>query len=403
MDVTRIRKDFPTYQSENGDVIYMDSACQTLRPRKVMEAMARYYELFPACGGRSIHRFATQVSIEIDEARDKAARFLGASTPEEIVFTKSCTEALNLVARGLSLRKGDVILTTDIEHNSNHVPWLCLQREKGVRRRFVRTPPSEIFDIEEFKKAMDREVKVVSMVHTNNITGTSIPVKDVAEIAHDYGAVVIFDGAQAASHQPLDMKRIGADFYAISAHKMLGPSGMGLLYGRLELLKDLKPLITGGGAVSLTTYEHADLLPPPDRFEAGLQNYSGIIGTGAAIDYLTHLGLEEVNEHVQSLNARVTSLLSDCPGLSILGPKNPKLRGSIFSFNIKGMNSHDVAIILDEVGKVMIRSGMHCAHPYFIIRKMEGCARASFYIYNDEKEIQRFAEIIKELGSKFSE
>ncbi|MCU0860912.1 MAG: cysteine desulfurase [Methanomassiliicoccales archaeon] len=402
MDVARIREDFPVYHSDEEGLVYLDSACQTFRPRQVMEAMARYYDLYPACGGRSVHRLATQVSIEVDEAREKVARFLGASAPEEIVFTKSCTEALNLVAKGLSLKRGDTVLTTDMEHNSNHVPWLQLQSTLGLRRRFVFTPASGLFDMEAFKQAMSRDVKVVSMVHTNNITGTSVPVKQVAEIAHDYGAMVILDGAQAAPHQRLNVKDIGADFYALSVHKMMGPSGMGALYGRMELLRSLQPLIVGGGGVSLTTLEKADLLPPPERFEAGLQNYAGIIGTGAAVDYLLSVGLDEVAEHDARLNAIATAKLADVPGVSILGPPEPRARGSILSFNIKGMSSHDVAMILDEVARVMIRSGMHCVHPYFVARGLEGCARASFYIYNDEMDVDTFASTVSKVASKFS-
>jgi cysteine desulfurase/selenocysteine lyase len=295
-----------------------------------------------------------------------------------------------------------VIVTTDIEHNSNHVPWLQLQRDKGLRRRFVTTPPSGLFDLEAFKRLMSREVKMVSMVHTNNVTGTSIPAKEVAEIAHDHGALVMFDGAQAAPHQKVAVQGIGADFYAVSGHKMLGPSGMGILYGRMDLLKGLEPLITGGGGVSLTTMDRADLLPPPERFESGLQNYAGIIGMGAAVDYLTAMGMEEVAEHDALLNARATAKLAGLPGVSILGPEEAKDRGSILSFNLKGMSSHDVAMILDEVARVMVRSGMHCVHPFFVARRLDGCARASFYIYNSEEDVDRFAAAVAAVASKFS-
>jgi len=397
-----VRKDFPLYSGASKDYIYLDSACQTLRPIPVIEAMSRYYLDYPACGGRSVHRLATQVSIEVDEAREKVASFLGAGRAEEITFTKSCTEALNLVAKGLRYRRGDVVVTTDFEHNSNHVPWLQMQSAHGIKRKFVITPPSGLFDIEAYKKAMSREVRMVSMVHTNNISGTGIPAKEVVEIAHDYGALVMIDGAQAAPHQEVDVGHLDVDFYALSAHKMLGPSGMGVLYGRFELLKTLEPLISGGGGVSLTTHEKADFLPPPERFEAGLQNYAGIIGTGAAVDYLSRLGMREIMEHDLRLNERATSRLRAIPNLSILEPAEAKHRGSILSFNIKGMSSHDVAMILDEIGKVMIRSGMHCVHPYFVARNLEGCARASFYIYNNIDDVDRFGDKVSEVASKFS-
>lgn len=402
MDVERVRGDFPLYSGANKDYIYLDNACQTLRPNSVVEAMTRYYLEYPACGGRSVHRLATQVSIEVDESREKVASFLGTKRPDEIAFTKNCTEALNLVSKGIKLKKDDVVVTTDFEHNSNHVPWIQLQRTRGIRRRFVQTPPSGMFDIEAFKAIMSREVRMVSMVHCNNITGAGIPAKEVVEISHDYGAMVMLDGAQAVPHHKVDVSDLDVDFYAISVHKMLGPSGMGVLFGKMDHLKALEPLVAGGGGVSLTTQERAELLPPPERFEAGLQNYAGIIGTGAAVDYLNRIGMEEIGDHEAVLNERATSLLKTISSVSILAPSEAKNRGSILSFNIKGMSSHDVAMILDEIGKVMIRSGMHCVHPYFLARHLEGCARASFYIYNTLEEVDMFAAKVTEVASKFS-
>jgi cysteine desulfurase / selenocysteine lyase len=402
MDVDRVRRDFPLFEGATKDFIYLDNACQTLRPTSVIEAMSRYYIEYPACGGRSVHRLATQVSIEVDEAREKVASFLGAARPEEIAFTKNCTEALNLVAKGCKLSKGDTVVTTDFEHNSNHVPWLQIQATKGIGRRFVLTPTSGKFDIEAFKKVMSRDVKMVSMAHTNNITGAGIPAREVVEIAHDHGALVMLDGAQAVPHQKVDVSDLDVDFYAVSVHKMLGPSGMGVLYGKSELLKALEPLVSGGGGVSLTTQDKADLLPPPERFEAGLQNYPGIIGTGAAVDYLSRLGMDEVRVQDAKLNKRATELLEAIPNVSILAPCEARHRGSILSFNIKGMSSHDVAMILDEIGKVMIRSGMHCVHPYFLARRIEGCARASFYFYNTLDEVEVFGDKVAEVAAKFS-
>ena len=402
MDVARIREDFPIYCLGERTPIYLDSACQTLRPRPVIEAVNKYYTEYPACGGRSVHRLATQVSIEVDEAREKMSRFLNASSPDEIVFTKNCTEALNLVAKGLGLKRGDVVLTSDMEHNSNLVPWQQLERLVGIRRGFVSTPETCIFDLEGFKKKMSKKVKVVSMVHTNNVNGVSIPAKEVAEVAHDHDALVLMDGAQAVPHMKVGVKDLDADFYALSVHKMLGPSGVGVLWGKKELLRRLEPLITGGGGVSTTTFEGAELLPPPERFEAGLMNYSGVIGTGAAVDYLGRVGMEEVARHDLHLNHRVTAALKDVPGLQVLAPADARSRGSIFSFNVKDMSSHDVAMILDDMAGVMIRSGMHCCHPYFVSRGLSGCARASFYIYNDDRDCDAFIDAVKEMVATFS-
>ncbi|MGD0056429.1 MAG: cysteine desulfurase [Methanomassiliicoccales archaeon] len=402
MDVERVRGDFPIYSSARGDIVYFDNACQTFRPRQVIEASNDYYFDFPACGGRSIHRLATQVSIRIDEAREKIARFIGCPNPNEIVFTKNCTEGLNLVAKGMKYKKGDVVLTTDMEHNSNHVPWIQLTKTVGIRRKYVKTPSTGVFNVEAFKEAMAKEVRIVSLVHTNNVTGTTIPAKDVVEIAHDQGAVVMLDGAQAAPHMRIDMKKLEVDFYVFSMHKMLGPSGVGVLYAKEEIAKDIEPLITGGGGVSLAEYDSATYLPMPDRFEAGLMNYSGVIGSAAAVDYLSALGMDEIREHETALNSYVTKELKDIDLVKVLEPLDPRKRGSIFPFNVKGLGSHDVAMILDEVDKVMIRSGMHCTHPFFISRGIDGCARASFYVYNMISECERFVKAVRVLVDKFS-
>jgi cysteine desulfurase/selenocysteine lyase len=401
MDVKSIRGDFPIFSSEERDLIYFDNACQTFRPRQVMKAMNEYYEMFPACGGRSVHRLATRVSIKLDEAREKVARFIGCDDPNCIIFTRGCTESLNMVAKGRLLKDGDHVLTTDMEHNSNHVPWVQVAKYQDIRHRIVTTPPSGMFDMNRFREALDG-VALVSMVHTNNVTGTTIPAMEIIREAHDRGALVCLDGAQSTPHQRIDVKELDVDMFAFSAHKMLGPSGMGVLYAKMDILERMEPLIGGGGGVGLTTYDKVEFLPPPERFESGLMNYSGIIGTGAAVDYLTAVGMDEIQEHERRLNDVVTRGLRDLPGISILPPSDPSLRSGIFSFNLQGMSSHDIAMIIDEMAKVLIRSGMHCVHPYFVSRGIDGCARASFYLYNTEEEARRFVEAVKELSSVFS-
>lgn len=401
MDVGSIRSDFPIFSSEEGDLIYFDNACQTFRPRQVMEAMNEYYEMYPACGGRSVHRLATRVSIKLDEVREKVARFIGCDDPNCIVFTRGCTESLNMVAKGQLLKDGDYVLTTDMEHNSNHVPWVQAAKHQDIRHRIVSTPPSGIFDMDRFRDALEN-VALVSMVHTNNVTGTSIPAEEIVKEAHERGAMVCLDGAQSTPHRKIDVKELDVDMFAFSSHKMLGPSGMGILYAKMDILERMEPLIGGGGGVGLTTYDEVEFLPPPEKFESGLMNYSGIIGTGAAIDYLSAVGMDEVQEHERRLNDMVTMGLKDLPGISILPPDDPALRSGIFSFNLSGMTSHDIAMIVDEMSKVLIRSGMHCVHPYFVSRGIDGCARASFYLYNTEEEVRRFVEAMKELSFIFS-
>jgi cysteine desulfurase/selenocysteine lyase len=401
MDVARVRQDFKLLQKEER-VVYLDSACQSLRPRQVVEAMDEYYYDFPACSGRSVHRLATQVSFKIDEARERIASFLNASDASDIIFTKSCTESLNTIVKGLDLRKGDTIVTTDIEHNSNHVPWLELERRVGIKRRRSRSNEDGTFDMESFKACMDGTVKVVSMAHMNNVNGATVPLKEIAEIAHDHGALVVVDGAQSAPHMKVDMKALDVDFFCMSIHKMLGPSGMGVMYGRSELLRTLRPLMSGGGSVLETTYDSDTPLPSPERFEAGLLNYAGIIGSGAAIAYLERMGMDEVAEHTRRMNARITTGLKDVPKVDVLRPFAPDKRGSIYSFNIKGLRSHDVAMILDEMSRIMIRSGNHCAHPYFTSRGIDGCARASLYIYNDDKDCDVFVDSVKKVVDTFA-
>lgn len=400
MDVSSIRNDFPTIR--NGNAVYMDSACQSLKPDCVIEKMLSYYNEFPACGGRSVHAMATRVSMEVDESRGKLARFFGCDEPNEFVFTKNCTEGMNTVARGFGLKKGDAVLTSDVEHNSNHVQWLDMASGIGIKRKYCRTSRMGEFDIEEFKKTIDKSVKLVSMGHTSNVTGCSIPVKDIVEIAHDYGAAVVIDGAQSAPHMPIDLKKLDVDFFCASLHKMLAPTGVGFMYGKEERLKQLKPLMYGGGIVGLTTYDSVKISPAPEKFEAGLENYSGIIGASAALDYLSKIGMKNIAEHETMLQRSIQKVTDSIDCLSIVGPEDPAKRGGVFSFNMKGLNSHDVAMMLDNMDSIMIRSGMHCAHPFFVSRKIDGCARASVYLYNDENDVKRFTTALEKVAATFS-
>ena len=401
MDMSSVRKDFPTIRKNLG--IYLDSACQSLRPDQVIQAMDEYYENYPACGGRSVHSMATKVSIAVDDTRETLSKFFKTDDPDCYIFTKNTTEGLNTAAFGLGLKKGDVVVTTDAEHNSNHVPWLFLKDNIGIERRFSKSGKTGEFDIESFKSCMDKRVKVVSIQHTNNVTGCSVPVKAVTEIAHDYGAKVIIDGAQAAGHMSVDLKKIDADIYCCSIHKMLGPSGMGVMYGKREVLENLRPLTVGGGTVGLATYDSVNLAPIPDKFEAGLHNYSGIIGTKSAIDYLSKIGMDEIEKWDTVLMKRAMGNLEDVKGLHLVGPDQPGKRCGVLSFNIDGLVSHDIAMMLDSMANVMIRSGMHCAHPFYVSRAIDGSARASTYLYNNQEEIDIFTDTVRKIAETFGE
>ena len=400
MDVQSIRNDFPTIRNSNS--IYMDSACQSLKPDCVIESVMRYYNEFPACGGRSVHSMATSVSIGIDESREKLAEFFNYDDPLCFAFTKNCTEGMNIVAHGFGLRRGDAVLTTDVEHNSNHVQWIQMAEDVGIKRRYCKTSKEGVFDIEEFKRSISKDVKLISLGHVSNVTGCSVPLKEVVEIAHDHGIPVLADGAQAAPHKKVDLKDLDVDFYCASLHKMLAPTGVGMMFGKMDLLKKLKPMMGGGGIVGLTTYDSIKVSPPPEKFEAGLSNYSGIIGVKYALEYLQKVGMDEIGKHETMLQTRIQAAVEDIKGLSIVGPDDPALRGGVFSFNIAGLNSHDIAMMLDNMGGVMIRSGMHCAHPFFVSRGIDGCARASVYLYNDESDVDRFTQLLKKIAETFA-
>jgi len=404
MDVARIRKDFPVLHKEVGGKlpIYLDSACQTLRPRQVVDAIVEYYESYPSCAGRSVHRLATEVSLRCDEVRTRAASFLGAESPSEVAFTKNTTEGLNTVILGSGLKKGDEVVTTDYEHNSMHVPVLRTVELHGVRHKVVRSAPDGTFDLDAFEAAMTKKVRLVAMCLTSNITGYSLPAREVVSIAHSYGAKVLFDAAQTAPSRRIDVRALGVDYLAASGHKMLGPSGTGLLYARAEISDRLLPVMFGGHGVTDTDYVSYRLLPAPERFETGLQNYAGIIGLGAALDYLSSVGLDDVVAHEIALNKRMTRGLNRAKGVSILPPSDPNQRGGILSFNIAGLSAHDVAMILDNSKGIMLRSGMHCCHPYFHARGIDGCVRASAYLYNTVEEADSFVDAVDALAKGFA-
>jgi len=404
MDPERIRPDFVVLTKGFGGKppIYFDNACQTLRPRQVTEAVSEYYDSFPACAGRSVHKLATEVSLRCDEVRTRVADFFNAGSPQEIAFTKNTTEGCNTVILGCGLRRGDEVVTTDYEHNSVHVPVLRAVELFGVKHRIVRSGADGTFDMDAFEKVLSKRTALVAMCLTSNVTGYTLPAREVVQLAHSYGARVLFDAAQAAPSRKIDVQALGVDYLAASAHKMCGPSGVGFLYCRAELADRLRPIMYGGHGVTDTTHTSYELLPAPERFETGLQNYSGIVGTGAAIDYISRIGLDEIQEHEVSLNRRITRALMDVPGVTIVGPRDPNLRSGIFSFNIEGMSAHDVAMIMDNSKNIMMRSGMHCCHPFFHARGMDGCARASVYVYNTAEEADLFSETVVELSRKFS-
>ena len=393
------RDDFPTLSGENAPV-YLDNACMTLRPTSVIEAIRSYYEESPGCGGRSVHRYATAVSRKMVNCRNNLGKLFNANESNEIIFTKNATHSLNQVAKGLKWEKNDVILTTDREHNSNLIPWLQLEEEQGVDHRVVKSNDDNTFNIENFENACaeaGRNLKMVSLSHVGNLDGIATPVKEVAKIAKDHGALVCIDGAQSTPHMKVDVQDLGLDFMAFSLHKMMGPSGMGGLWGRMDLLEGMRSIQSGGSTVETSHYDSMVWSKPPAKFEGGLGNYAGILGTNAAIDYISNINLDDVHDHEVKLNKVMTSVLKDVDGLNIIGPEDASKRGGICSLLLDNIDAHDVAILLDEAAGVMVRSGMHCVHSWFNSKGLErGSLRASAYLYNTEDEVRLFAETLVE-------
>ncbi|MGB9800183.1 MAG: aminotransferase class V-fold PLP-dependent enzyme [Thermanaerothrix sp.] len=397
MDLAKVRADFPSLQSQNGRkaVIYFDNACQTLRPRQVIETINRYYYDFPACSGRSMHRMAAEVTREVDQAREKVAKFLNAGRKEEIIFTRNTTEGVNLLASALNWRPGDVILVTDKEHNSNLIPWQMVAKRWGAILRVVRTREDNTFDWDNFEHAFkDGAVKLVAMGYTSNLDGVTLPATDIIKYAHRQGALVFLDAAQTVPHQRVNVRALDVDFLAFSGHKMLGPSGTGVLYGKYRLLEQLEPFLVGGDTVSHSTFDSCQFLPPPEKFEAGLQDYAGIMGLAAAVQYLSQIGFDSIEKQERLLNEYLTKALSEIPGLKIIGPADPRLRGGIVSFYIEGIDHHRIALMLDQMANIAVRSGQHCVHSWFNSRGVSGSVRASVYFYNTLEEAQQFVEAL---------
>jgi len=400
VDWTKIRSDFPALERTiNGrPVVYLDSACMALKPRQVLKAMNEYYELYPACGGRSIHKFGEEASNAYTAARGKFAKFLNAADEAECIWTRNATESLNIVASSVKLPKDSKIITTSLEHHSGSLPFVERARRDGLDIEIVKAQPDGTFDIEDWKNALDNKTSLVSVVHSSNVTGTVAPMKEIVELAHDRGALVMSDDAQYAPHHPLDVQALDVDFSAISVHKMCGPTGMGVLYGKLEHLESMNMALYGGDTVSDVRFENGKILPeylpPPEKFEAGLQNYAGAIGAGAAAEYLQSVGMHEIEKHERSLLEVVLKKLLDMEHVHILGTDDIKIKTGLVTFNVDTVSSaHDVATFLNDEFNIMVRSGWHCVGPFHYqmgIDPKKGTARASFYIYNNQDDVDAF-------------
>ncbi|HZY70717.1 MAG TPA: aminotransferase class V-fold PLP-dependent enzyme [Thermoplasmata archaeon] len=404
-DWAAVRSEFPALEPRDGvgPPAYLDSACMSLVPRAVLAAMEEYYREYPGCAGRSLHRFAEEVGHRYESARETFARFLGAADPAGIVFLRNATEAINLVGQGIGWNRGDRVVITDQEHNSNLVLWQRLARERGIVVEILDLPDGGGFDRPALERVLARPVRLVSLFQTSNLDGRSLPIREIAEAAHAAGGELLVDGCQAAPHERVDLGRLGADYYALSLHKMLGPSGTGLLASTPEVLARLRPLIVGGETVEWTTLTDHALRPPPHRFEAGLQNYAGVLGATAGVEMLERVGRDAVRSHDADLNARATSGLAGEPRIRILGPASPADRPSILAFSIDGIDPHDAALFLDTGHRVLVRSGRHCVHSWYDRRGLVGNVRASFYLYNTNDDVDALVEGVRELIARLPE
>ena len=398
MDISKYRGDFPVLNTKDAPT-YLDSACMTLRPQQVIDSIMEYYTKYPACGGRSVHRMSWQVTEGFEMARDSLRRLLGAEKTSEIVFTRNTTEGMNLVANGLGLKKGDKVLTSDKEHNSNVVPWHHMAKYKGIDYQVVPAKDNYYFDLEALKESIDSKTKLMSIIHTSNLDGHTNPVKDIIEICHDKDIKVLMDAAQAAPHKELDVVDLDVDFASVSAHKFCGPSGMGALYGKYDELKSLGPSYVGGATVVNATYDGYELLPPPACFEAGLQDYAGAIGAGTAAEYIMEVGRDNIQKHETKLNTILSSKMENLEGVSIIGPEDVSKRGGITSFTLDGWDTTEIAMHLDENYNIAVRSGMHCVHSWFNSRGIDGTARASIYFYNNETDVRKFTDAVEDMLS----
>ena len=406
MNFNSYREDFPLLR-EDIPPIYLDNACVTLRPDSVIDAVKRYYVKSPACAGRSVHRLSTTVSREMGRSRKAIADFFHASSPREVVFTRNATHSLNQIAFGLELKRGDIVLTADREHNSNLVPWLQLEKENGIDHRVVPSQADNTFDLEAFESMCaeaGNNLAVVSLSHVGNLDGVTVPIEQAAKIAKDYDALVCVDAAQSAPHMHIDVSKLGVDLLACSIHKMLGPSGVGVLWGREELLNEMRTIQGGGSTVTDVTYESMTYLPTPNRFEGGLGNYAGIFGANAAIEYLSRFNMDELHQHEIALNQIITAGVKDLPGINIIGPEDASKRGGITSMLSEQIDVHDLALLLDETANCMLRSGMHCVHSWFADKKIEGGSlRSSAYFYNTEEEARTFVDSFSDIVNTLSQ
>lgn len=405
MDIQKIRQDFPILGEQvNGkDLIYLDTSATSQTPLKVIEAMNDYYREYNSNVHRGVHTLGTKATDAYEKARMKVRSFINAKRFEEIVYTRGTTAAINLVARSLGdlvIQEGDEIVVNEMEHHANIVPWQELAKRKGAKLVFIPLEEDGTIALDSVKAAMSDKTKIVAITHVSNVLGTINDIKSIAEVAHEHDAYISVDGAQAVPHMKVDVQDLDVDFYAFSGHKMLGPTGIGILYGKAELLDKMEPIEYGGDMIDYVYKTEATWTDLPVKFEAGTPMIAEAVGLNAAIDYINEIGLDNIYQHEKELVQYAYDKMSEIEGMEIYGPAKDK-RAGLITFNLKGVHPHDLATALDSEG-IAVRAGHHCAQPLMKWCEASSTARASFYIYNTIEEIDQFIESLEKTKEFFS-
>jgi len=392
-DVLALRREFPILQQEvNGHrLAFLDSAASSQKPRQVIECLEEFYRRYNANVHRGVYKLSEEATFAFERARGKVARFIGAASQREIIFTRNTTEAINLVAQswgGSNLRPGDRILLTMMEHHSNIVPWQMLAQRTGAKLDYLNLDGEGRLALEELDTKLDERTRIVALTHQSNVLGTINPVRMIADRAHAVGALLLLDAAQSVPHMPVDVKSLGCDFLAFSGHKMCGPTGIGVLWGRRALLEAMPPFLGGGSMIKVVELEQSSYADLPARFEAGTPAIAEAVALGEAIDFLSAIGMEAIYRHEVELLDYALERLPHIPGLRLYGPTKRDARGGSLSFSLEGVHPHDIATILDGVG-VAVRAGHHCTQPLHRYLDVQATTRASLYIYNLPEEIDR--------------
>ena len=408
LDVQAIRADFPVLQRRVGDklLVYLDNAATSQKPRQVIEALVDYYERYNSNVHRGVHTLSMEATDRYEEARVKVAAFINAPSPEQLIWVRNTTEAINLVAKTWAkavLSPGDEVLVTEMEHHSNLVPWQQVAREAGASLRFIGLDADYRLDLSDLDQLLTPKTRIVAITHMSNVLGTITPVKQLSEAAHRVGAVVLVDAAQSAPHLPVDVQELDCDFMAFSGHKMLAPTGIGCLYVAAPMLERMEPFLHGGEMVLEVTFEDASWNEMPMRFEAGTPNIADAIAMGAAVDYLDALGMDAIRQHERDLTAYALERFAELEEVTTFGTSSLDERGGVVSFKIGGIHPHDIGTVLDHEG-IAIRAGHHCDMPLVRSRlHVPATARASFYLYNTEEEVDLLITGLRKVTEYFGD